>query len=154
MAQIVRSAKSANKWTENELIGFNITVNSVDVQTFFNVAQLPPTNVSPIILNNLDAPPPPAVLTKDEYHFFTYLARAEDTYECSVDDLAGHILRMLDFDDVVHRRSLSLKRELAFTMCGEIVYAKLDYTVMDHDNHVLLVQEDKGSYLVISSDMS
>ncbi|KIL66756.1 hypothetical protein M378DRAFT_9825 [Amanita muscaria Koide BX008] len=138
MAQIVRSAKSGNKWTENELIGFNITVNTVDVQTFFNVAQLPPTNVSPVILNNLDAPPPPAALTKDEYHFFTYLERAENTLGCCVDDLAGHILRMVDFDDVMHRRSLALKKELTFTMCGETVYAKPDYTVMDHDNYALL----------------
>ena len=153
MAQIVRSAKSGNKWTENELIGFNITVNTVDVQTFFNVAQLPPTNVSPVILNNVDAPPPPAVLTKDEYLFFTYLERAENALECCVDDLAGHILRMLDFDDVVHRRSLAIKKELSFTMCGETVYAKPDYTVMDHDNYALLVQEDKVSYLAIFSDV-
>ncbi|KZP13939.1 hypothetical protein FIBSPDRAFT_797247 [Athelia psychrophila] len=144
MAQVVRSAKSGNKWTENELIGFNITVNTVDVQTFFNVAQLPPTNVSPVILNNVTAPPPPAVLTKDEYLFFPYLKRAENAFECCVDDLAGHILRMLDFDDVVHRRSLSIKKELWFTMCGENVCAKPDYSVMDHDNYArLLVQEDK-----------
>ncbi|KAM6501669.1 hypothetical protein JOM56_001646 [Amanita muscaria] len=50
---------------------------------------------------------------------------------------------MLDFDNVGHRRSLALKKELAFTMCGETVYAIPDYTVMDHDNYVLLVQEDK-----------
>ena len=40
MAPIARSAKS-----ENELIGFNITVNTADIQRFFNVA---PTNVSSV----------------------------------------------------------------------------------------------------------
>jgi hypothetical protein len=33
-------------------------------------------------------------------------------------------------------------------MCGEIVFAKPDYTVMD-DNYALLVQEDKVSCLAI-----
>lgn len=117
------------------------------------MAQLPPTNVSPIILNNLRPPPPPAALTKDEFHFFTYLERAENTLECCVDDLAGHILRMLNFDDVVHRRSLALKKKLSFTICGEIVYAMPNYAVMNDNNYALLVQEDRVSYLAIFSVM-
>ena len=71
-----------------------------------------------------------------------------NAFERSVDDLADHVLRMLEFGDVVHRRSLALKKELLFTICGEI---KPDYTVMDHDSYALLVQVDKVSYLAIFS---
>lgn len=38
-------------------------------------------------------------------------------------------------------------------MCGEIVYAKPDYTVMDDNHYALLVQADKVSYLAIFSVM-
>jgi hypothetical protein len=58
---------------------------------------------------------------------------------------------MLNFDDVVHRRSFALKKELSFTMCGEIDYAKPDYAVMDDNNYALLVQADMVSYLAIFS---
>ncbi|KAM6491707.1 hypothetical protein JOM56_012747 [Amanita muscaria] len=92
-------------WTENKLIGFNITANTVDVQTFFNMAQLPPT-VSPIILNNLDATPLLLSSPKTNTAFFTYLEHAENTFEFC----------------------------LSFTICGETVYAKPDYTIMAHDN--------------------
>lgn len=69
-----------------------------------------------------------------------------------MDNLAGHILQMFDFEDVVHRRSLALK-ELSFTLCVETVHAKLDYIVMEEDNYTFLVQEDKVRYLAIFSVM-
>lgn len=63
-----------------------------------------------------------------------------------MDDLAGHVLRMLDFDDV--GRSLVLKTELSFEMCGQTVYATPDYALVD--DYVFLVHEDKANSNYIS----
>ena len=143
MAQLIRSAKSGNDWTDNELFAFNISIQDVDVATFFGVPQLPPTTVSPVILNNVQRPTPPAVISKEDRLFFQYLERANIYEEAAVDDFAGHILRMLDFDG--NDRSIVTKKELSFTMCGRRVWAKADIVVLDDTEYSLMVQEDKVS---------
>ncbi|TEB26191.1 hypothetical protein FA13DRAFT_1610377, partial [Coprinellus micaceus] len=141
MAQLLRSAKSGNDWSDNELFAFNISIQDVDVATFFGVPgpQLPPTTVSPVILNNTHRPPPPAVISKEDRPFFRYLERA-NTHEAAVNDFAGHILRMLDFDD--SDRSIATRRELSFTMCGSRVWAKADIVGLDSDAEYSLVVQD------------
>lgn len=143
MAQVVLSAKSGNDWTDNELIGLNVSYQNVDVPTFFGTSQLPVTSVSPVILNNDVEPLPPTVLSKDERLFFRYLHRAVVENEASVDDWAGHVLRILDYDG--GDREIATKRELSFTMCGEWKWAKPDFVVLSGGQRTLLVQEDKVS---------
>lgn len=143
MAQLVRSAKSGNDWTVYELSAFNISIQDVDVATFFGVPQLPPTTVSPVILNNVDRPPPPAVISKEDRLFFRYLERANFYGKAAVDDFAGHILRMLDFDD--NDRSILTKRELSFEMCGSRVCANADMVVLDDAEYSLMVREERVS---------
>ncbi|CAA7265002.1 unnamed protein product [Cyclocybe aegerita] len=126
MAQLIRSAKSGNDWTDNELFAFNISIQDVDIATFFGVPQLPPTTVSPVILNNVHRSPPPAVISKEE-------SRTASS--------SSHILRMLDFDD--NDRSIVTKRELSFTMCGSRVWTKADIAVLDDAEYPLMVREDK-----------
>ena len=108
---VIRSAKSGSDWTENELFAFNIIIQDVDVATFFGVPHLLPTTVSPVILNNALQPDLP--VSKDDRLF---LERANIGEEATVDDFAGHILRMLNFDD--EGRLIASKRELSLTMCG------------------------------------
>ncbi|KIL62602.1 hypothetical protein M378DRAFT_80878 [Amanita muscaria Koide BX008] len=141
MAQLIRSAKSGSDWTDNELFAFNIVVQDVDVATFFGAPQLPPTTVSPVVLNNTFRPAPPAVISKEDRLFFKYLDRANIGEKAAVDDFAGHILRMLNFDD--NDRSIATKRELSFTMCGTCVWAKADIAILDDAEYSLMVQEDK-----------
>jgi hypothetical protein len=149
MAQLLRSAKSGNDWTDNELFAFNISIQDVDVATIFGVPgpQLPPTTVSPVILNNTHRPPPPAVISKEDRLFFRYLERA-NTHEAAVNDFAGHILRMLDFDD--SGRSIATRRELSFTMCGSRVWAKADIVGLDSDAEYSLMVQD-GSVNAVGS---
>ena len=144
MAQLIRSAKSGSDWSHNELIAFNIVIQDVNAATFFGTPQLPATTVSPVILNNLTWPPP-AVVTKEEHIFFEFLARANVLEVAAVDNFAGHVLRMLDFDG--GERSIATKRELSFTMCGTRVWAKADITVMEGSTYLLMIQEDKVSLL-------
>ncbi|KZP08550.1 hypothetical protein FIBSPDRAFT_802949 [Athelia psychrophila] len=146
MAQLIRSAKSGSDWSDNELFAFNILIQDVDAATFFGTPQLPATTVSPIILNNVARPPAPAVVTKDERIFFEFLDRANVLEKAAVDDLAGHILRMLDFDG--NERSITTKRELSFTMCGTRVRATADIAITESSKYSLMVREDKRSTVV------
>jgi len=143
MTHFIRSAKSGSDWTENELFAFNIIIQDVDVATFFGVPHLPSTTVSPVILNNALQPDFP--ISKDDRLFFRYLERANIGEKATVDDFAGHILRMLNFDD--EGKLIASKRELSFTMCGTRVWAKADITVMDNAEYSLMMQEDKVSYV-------
>ena len=143
MAQLIRSAKSGNKWTDKDLFAFNIVIQDVDVATFFGVPHLPPTTISPTVLNNALQPAPPAVITKEDCLFFNYLQRANIAQEASVDDFAAHILRMLNFDD--NNRLIATMRQLSFTMCGTHVQAKADIAIMENTQYLLMVQEDKVS---------
>jgi hypothetical protein len=56
---ILRSAKSGSDWTDNELVAFNITINTVDAATFFGNANLPLSSLSPVILENREMPAGP-----------------------------------------------------------------------------------------------
>ena len=141
MANIIRSAKSGGDWTDNELRAFNISIINVDSATFFGQAVLPPTTVSPVILNNIDMP---ADASKAEKKFFKLLEDTFFTEESHVDDFAACLLKLLDYDTGL--RAIHSHKELGFNMCGERVSARPDVCVMDRTGRgacVLLVQEDK-----------
>ncbi len=55
MANMIRSAKSGNEWTMNELNAYNIQITFQDAATFFGAVPLPPPAVSEDILAALDA---------------------------------------------------------------------------------------------------
>ena len=57
-----------------------------------------------------------------------------------MDNFAGHILRMLNFDD--SNRSIDTNRELSFTMGGTRVWTKADIAIMDGDEYLLIVLTD------------
>ena len=143
MAELIRSAKSGSDWTDYELFAFNIVIQNVDVETFFGTPHLPPTTISPVVLNNALQPAPPAVISKEDRLFFKYLDRANIGEESDVHDFAGHILRMLNFDD--NDRWIASRRDMTFTMCGTRVWAKADTAVLDNVEYSLMVQEDKVS---------
>jgi hypothetical protein len=144
MANIIRSAKSGNDWTENELVAFNIRIDDLDAATFFNDADLPPPSVSPVILNNLKMPT--GTFAKNDHQFFHYLrdAMGATGEEACVEDFAAFILRLLGYDDaecVIHQR-----KEIPFVMAGQRVDAKPDLCVMTYGDHiVLIVHIDKVS---------
>jgi hypothetical protein len=101
--------------------------------------------LDPILLNNLKRPSAP--ISKENRLFFRYLEDATSRFpsgppaESAVDDFAAFLLRMLDYDEperVVHQRL-----EIGFMMCGQKVDAKPDVVIMDGDDYILLVQEDK-----------
>ncbi|KAJ7082378.1 hypothetical protein B0H15DRAFT_852732 [Mycena belliarum] len=144
MSQIILSAKSGSDWTENELAALKITISALEPADFFG-GPLPLPGVDPILLDNLERPA--AQISKDNRLFFRYLEDASSRFpsgppaESAVDDFAAFLLGMLDYDEperVVHQRL-----EIGFVMCGQKVGANPDIVIMDAEDYILLVQQDK-----------
>ena len=55
MANLVRSAKSGNDWTENDLEAYNIQLQFKDAATFFGDSILPLPEIDEEILTTLEA---------------------------------------------------------------------------------------------------
>ncbi|KAH8831918.1 hypothetical protein DL96DRAFT_1667921 [Flagelloscypha sp. PMI_526] len=143
MAGLNRTAKSGSDWTSSELLAFNISIEDVDVSTFFGIDQLPKVTISSIVLDNDRKPEHP--ISKDARLFFYYLDRANIREKAAVNDFALYLLKLLDFDD--EERAIVMRKELTFDMCGNRVYAKPDLCVMRDYELVLMVQEEKVSYI-------
>ncbi|PPR05272.1 hypothetical protein CVT26_011437 [Gymnopilus dilepis] len=147
MANPVRPAKSSSEWTRNELLAFNIRVENANTEEFFNTAQLPATQVSETILNNVEMPDHP--LPKDDRLFFRYLKRVHTSGppESRVNDFAAFILRLLDYDG--QDRIICQRPELLFPMAGQHVGTRSDLCVRDNNCYRLLVHEDKSAEVEI-----
>ncbi|KAK6977775.1 hypothetical protein R3P38DRAFT_513570 [Favolaschia claudopus] len=133
MSRIILSAKSGSDWTDNELHALNITVETLNTDSFFGSSSLPTSTVDPVLLANVKRPSGP--LSKSSRLFFRYLEDAAGAFplgtpaESAVDDFAAFLLSMMDYDEperIVHQRL-----EIGFLMCGQSVCAKPVIVVMD-----------------------
>ncbi|KAJ3510103.1 hypothetical protein NLJ89_g4865 [Agrocybe chaxingu] len=118
MAQLIRRPKSGSDWTANELAAYNITVVFQDAATFFETPDLPQP------LRNLD--------------LATTQVPAE---ESAVVDFAVLLLRALGY--APRGRTLRTRKDLILLVCGENRHAKPDVCLIDEEETVLLVQEDR-----------
>ena len=150
MTNVILSAKFGSDWTDNELTGFNIQVDTVDAATFFNTAQLPAPLVPPMILTNEKRPE--GFITKPARLFFQYMKDAVTGEESLVNDFAAFLLSMFGYDEpdrVIHQR-----KEVSFVMCGTVVAAKPDVCVMMESQYLLFVQECKVCHSYLFSYLS
>ena len=98
MAQLIRSAKSGNDWTSNELAAYNITVVFQDAATFFETPDLPQPAVNTNVLTTLEYRDAP---DDDTYRLLRNLDLATTqvaTDESAVDDFAVLLLRALGYE--------------------------------------------------------
>jgi hypothetical protein len=117
MANIIRLAKFRSDWLDNELLAFNIRIETVDATTSFgNVNPGLPPSVSPIILNHIRMPVD--LLAKTDWQFFQYLRHASTGQGARVDDFAAFILRLLGYDDA--DRLIIQRPGLSFIMSGYV----------------------------------
>ncbi|KAF8265101.1 hypothetical protein EI94DRAFT_372050 [Lactarius quietus] len=139
MANINLSAKSSCDWTENELSGFKIMVDTMAPATFFGTEKLPDPAISGVILTNEWRPQ--SLPENSDRLFYHYLTDAMIGDESFKDDFAAFILRMFKYDEpeqIIHQR-----KELSFVMCGTVVNAKPGVCVMSESDsdYLLLVQD-------------
>lgn len=141
MANFVRCARSGDDWTINELLAFNIEVQHATTVTFFNTADLPEVSVPETILNNLHEPDAP--VSKTERKFFQYMQVAEraGSEQPTPSDFTFFLLNLMDYDHDTWL--LCTKDVMPFYMAGQRVDAKVDVVLMDHNRHLLLVQQEQ-----------
>ena len=138
-------ATSKSKRRAFKLDAYNIRINTVDIQAFFGISNLPPPAVDPVILQNL-LPDRDIVLKlpQDLRLFFVYLRNSIDKDQPScIDDFTYHLLgRIFQF-------GLSCSRStFPFIMNGRRfnVWHNLSVTTLEN-YQIILVQRDKVSVL-------
>jgi hypothetical protein len=160
MANLVRSAKSANDWTSADLQAYNIRISTVDTEEFFGVAHLPAPTVDPIVLNNVDAfIGLGSQLSLVIRRFFQYLRKVVTPPTAPYDYAAAHeeapyivdfsfhilrdLLRLDGFDRRVVRSYIQ-----RFIVSGKLVKAKFDVALLDSKatGSFLLILEDNVSF--------
>ena len=141
MANLLRTAKSGSDWSEAELHAYNIVVELQDAATFFGVDPLPQPAVADELLNIYVADD----MTLDaNYKLLRYMDLAMNpvpTQESAVNDFAVHLLTLLGY--VPRTRMARTHTDIPLTICGEQRHAKTDVCIIDSDDILLLVQEDK-----------
>ncbi|KAH9475528.1 hypothetical protein JR316_0012643 [Psilocybe cubensis] len=143
MANIIRSAKSGNEWTDNELEAYNINITFQDAPTFFGETPLPAPAVSQEVFTALTADD---AANDIAYSLLTQLDLAmmpAEPEESAVVDFAVVLFHSLGY---LHRpRAVRTRKKLRLLICGEKKYAKPDVCIIDRNENdiILLVHEDK-----------
>ncbi|KAK0220233.1 hypothetical protein IW262DRAFT_1010740 [Armillaria fumosa] len=141
MANLLRTAKSGNDWGPTELHAYNIRVEFQAATTFFGVHPMPQPAVADEVLNNLDAT---NMIHDNNHKLLRYMDLAMDPVpdqESAVVDFAVHLLSLLGF--VPRERMLRTRTDIPLVICGEGRHATTDVCVVEADDILLLVQEDK-----------
>jgi hypothetical protein len=141
MANLLRTAKSGSDWGRSDLAAYNIEIRFQDEATFFGVNPLPAPTVADEVLLRTDADD---MQDDSNYKLLRYMDLAMDsvpTQESAVDDFAVHLLTVLGY--VPRTRMARTRADIPLRICGEHRHAKTDVCIIDLDDIVLLVQEDK-----------
>ncbi|KAH8810202.1 hypothetical protein DL96DRAFT_1716913 [Flagelloscypha sp. PMI_526] len=113
-------SKPVSEWTMEDLTALNVSVQNVNVDTFFGTPDLPKTEVSRIIV---EQDPEDIAETDEEHEFFHYSFYAiSPSNKGSVDDFGRFLLRLLHFN---HDRLL--------IRWGQGVWVKSDISVQAVD---------------------
>ncbi|KAH9001258.1 hypothetical protein EDB92DRAFT_1825584 [Lactarius akahatsu] len=142
MAELIRNAKSARYWTRNELAAYNIAVEYQDATAFFGTHNLPqPATVYPAVLTDTG---PDDAADDGVYELLRMMDLAMSpapAEESAVDDFVVLLLRALRYN--TRGRVLRTRKDIPLVICGENRYAKTDVCIIDQNEILLLVQEDK-----------
>jgi hypothetical protein len=143
MAQLLRTPKSGSDWTVNELCAYNITVVPQNKQEFFGTIDFPDPS-EPSLAGFMVAETRQDAADKRTKQLLHYLDLAMDPkigQEAAVDNFAAELLRGLEYDD--ENRIVFIRHAIPFLICGENSVAQTDVCVMDDNEILLLLQEDK-----------
>ncbi|KAF8240065.1 hypothetical protein L208DRAFT_1352965 [Tricholoma matsutake] len=143
MANLIRSAKSGSDWTESELAAYHITIVPQNKQEFFGLDDLP-APASPSLAGFMTIEDREHAMDRETRKLLHYLDLALDPkvgQEAAVDNFAAKLLEKLGYDD--GDRIIFIRRALPFLICGVSSFAQTDVCVMDDNEVLLLVQEDK-----------
>jgi len=143
MANLLRTAKSGSDWTRAELDAYNITIVPQTKTEFFGTNDFPdPTEPSLLgFMTNESRQTATDKKTKQLLHYLDLAMDPKMGQEAAVDNFAAELLRGLNYDD--NDRIVFIRHALPFLICGENSIAQTDVCLMDDDEILLLLQEDK-----------
>ena len=142
MDSLVHSAKPGNDWTENDLRAYNIQIQCDDVATFFGDPNLPLPDVDEEILTTLEAKD---MSSAPNARLIRLLDRAmvpaPDGEESTVRDFAVQLFDILGYKggDIIART----RKSIPYLICGEWKVTTTDVCLLQDDDIILVVQEDK-----------
>jgi hypothetical protein len=153
MADLTRSAKSANAWNEYDLAAYNIEVVDRTVHEFFGISEAElaalPVPLSSIMLEATTIPErPPA--TKQDIKFFALMEDAQMQNESYVIDFVVFLLGELGYDepeDGCGHRLIQTRTEMEYYADGQPLISKSDVVVAHRTGtrreYLLVVKEDE-----------
>lgn len=142
MANLIRSTKSGNDWSANELLAYNITVQRQDTINFFGQELGSIDVLDPNLLSSAD----PSIITdftKETYRFLAYLdlaSRANSGQESAIHDLAKSVLEVTSFDEL--GTVLRTRYGIPFTICGDHRVAQAGVCLVHLNSMILLVVQE------------
>jgi len=146
LANLVRSGKPGSEWTVNDLLSYNITIETVDnEEQFFEIEgdpPLPPEDMDGF-LTYLDTTAADRAGDDDTANLLHTLQMAQTNAESWVDEFASRMLRKMGYEG--RKRLVKVNQKLQFLSGGALQTAQADVCVMSRDEVILLVQEDKRS---------
>jgi len=141
MAQLICSTKSGNDWTANKLLTYNITVVYQDFATFFEMPHVPQPTIPVNVLTTKHYSNVPDDATYRVLKSMDLSMALVPVEESAVDDFAMVLLHALGYKP--RGRSLRTRKDLLLVICRENRHTKTDVCLIDNDNIMLLIQEDK-----------
>ncbi|KAL6306109.1 hypothetical protein BKA93DRAFT_841742 [Sparassis latifolia] len=141
MANITRSAKSGIDWTQNELQAYHIQVVEQDAIAFLGVPALPLSSVPQEVLTTASVDD---MADDRNFTLVSYMELAmnpKPAQESAVIDFARHLLEMLGY--APRPRVIRTRYDIPLFICGAWKHTQTDVCIMDEDEILLLVQENK-----------
>jgi len=144
MANIICSSKSSSDWTPNELITYNIRVVYQDFILFFGTPNYPDPQINKKF--SLCKMLPLCKATIFMYTFLCTMDLAMSSHpgkESAVDDFTIILFGLLRYTGRAVGQVTRTRKDLLFWVCDEERYAKKGVCIIDNQDILLLVQEDK-----------
>ena len=144
MANLIRSAKSGSDWSYNDLLTYNISVQSVTGTQFFGVSlsEVVPVMDEEFASFNCDSGEKPTGPKRVRNLVRNMESATKTGNESAVDEFAYNLLVTMDYDK--GERMVHMRVPIQLEVCGVSKMAQTDVCVMRDDLSVLLmVQEDK-----------
>jgi hypothetical protein len=139
MANLLRTAKPGNYWSQVKLCGYNIFVEFQDAATFFIVNPLPQPAVADELLNNVAVDDTVNERNYKLLHYIDLKTDSAPTEQSAVKDLAVHLLTVLGY---VPRTGMACTRmDIPLTICGQDCSAQPYVCIVDAGDVLLFIQD-------------
>ena len=111
-----RPTKMGRKWTQDDVLAYNIKVVYQDLQTFFGVTHLPPPNIETCAFTAQDFATAKEPGSSYMLRHMDVITRATDpdNIESSTIDLVRELFEVLHYPNVAQKREVMMRQKLRY----------------------------------------